>query len=154
MQIPAMFAATANAPEARLRLFAFLNVFAEDSSYRNRAVYAACATAFVRTTLSRQYFEMYFLDTLCRLAGDSVVSVRIGVSRAVSIACQIRQSFLSGRLLLWLTPSVLQCTCIRRIDWCCWTSFRSSLSQMIATYRSQCFPTTSPAPRRVCRESR
>lgn len=101
-----MFAATANSPEARLRLFAFLNVFAEDSSYRYRAVYAACATAFVRTTMSREYFEAYFLDTLCRLAGDSVVSVRIGVARAIGVACQIRSSFLFA--LFWLrltTPS-------------------------------------------------
>ena len=93
-QIPATFAATENFPEARLRLFAFLNVFAEDSSYRHRAVYAACATAFVRTIISREYFEVYILNTLCRLAGDSVAAVRIGVARAIAAACQSRKLFL------------------------------------------------------------
>lgn len=87
--IPPMFAATAGCPLARARLLAFLSVFGEDSAYRNRVVYTACAATCVRNGATRDQFESCFLDNLARLARDPVVSVRIGVSRVIAAACEI-----------------------------------------------------------------
>lgn len=77
---------------ARARLLAFLSVFGEDSAYRNRAVYTACAATCVANSVSRETFEACFLDNLTRMARDPVVSVRIGVARVIAAACEIGMS--------------------------------------------------------------
>lgn len=89
--MPAIFEATQNNPSARSKLWAFLFVFSEDSGYRNRMTYTTCALAAVRKGVTREIFETYFVDALSRLAQDSVINVRIGVSKAIAEACKARK---------------------------------------------------------------
>ncbi|GAA5950484.1 hypothetical protein JCM3765_004563 [Sporobolomyces pararoseus] len=86
--IPPLLNSVLDQPSARAKLFAFLNVFRTDSSYRNRVAYVSTIVACVRASLPRATFELHFLDTLVELARDRVVSVRIAVARAISESCQ------------------------------------------------------------------
>ncbi|BGP21075.1 hypothetical protein JCM10213_007593 [Rhodosporidiobolus nylandii] len=86
--IPPLVEASLSHHSSRNKLFAFLHVFATDSSYRNRSVYVSCALACVVANISRDLLEEHFLENLTSLARDKVVSVRIAVARAVGKACR------------------------------------------------------------------
>lgn len=98
--MPITFDATKSDPAARAKLFAFLNIFSEDSAYRNRAIYTATVMAFVQHGISREIFEGYFLNTLIRLAGDKVVSIRISVARIIETVCGFGKFCFSFHYLL------------------------------------------------------
>ncbi|KAM0787240.1 hypothetical protein ACM66B_006477 [Microbotryomycetes sp. NB124-2] len=90
--IPPLLHATVDKPWARQKLLAFLSVFADDASYRNRMMYANSVLATVNSNdsnggLTRSSFESCFLEKLGKLADDKVVNVRICVARIVKAAC-------------------------------------------------------------------
>lgn len=89
LSIPALLQCTHNSPANRQKLLAFLSVFAEDSSYRNRMVCANSILASVSSAglLSKETFENYFLGMINKLAVDKVVNVRICVARVVRALC-------------------------------------------------------------------
>ncbi|ORY55154.1 armadillo-type protein [Leucosporidium creatinivorum] len=86
--IPHLFAATASDAITRNKVCAFLAVFSEDASYRNRMTFTSCSLASVREGVDRDIFETYFLPTLSRLSRDKVVNVQIGVARVIGEACR------------------------------------------------------------------
>ncbi|GAA6061536.1 hypothetical protein JCM10212_002743 [Sporobolomyces blumeae] len=86
--IPPLLNAVLEYPEPRAKLLAYLSVFRSDASYRNRVAYVSTVVACVRASVPRDVFEAHFLDALVDLARDRVVSVRIAVARAISLACE------------------------------------------------------------------
>ncbi|KAK4048915.1 hypothetical protein OIV83_004471 [Microbotryomycetes sp. JL201] len=85
--VPPLLRATDGVPAARQKLLAFLTVFADDASYRNRMIYANSVLAAVNNGLTRASFEHCFLEVLGKLADDKVVNVRICVAKIVKAAC-------------------------------------------------------------------
>lgn len=83
-----MFEATAGTLKPRRQLLAFLNVFAEDGSYRNRTTFLDTVHAIVeRELLDVSDFESAFGAVVARLAQDRVINVRICVARIYARAC-------------------------------------------------------------------
>ncbi|KDE03630.1 hypothetical protein MVLG_05880 [Microbotryum lychnidis-dioicae p1A1 Lamole] len=111
--VPYLIQATIVDEEARAKMWAFLSVFYEDASYRNRVVYTSCVLASIRVGVPREIFEEHFLPSLVQLAQDRVINVRIAVGRVASELCQNERFYaeLSSRTpLSGLLRALFHCT--------------------------------------------